>query len=211
MPRTGWARTRTHRRPSALGAVGAVALAVVASLVPNSSAAAAARHRCVGHGRHRRCRPQRVPPLKLTSPAFANGAAIPSSYTCKGGSTSPPLAWTNIPRGTRELELLVTDPDAPSGPVSHWVLYGIPVTDRSAPQGGPPPGAHQGTNTVGTQSYIPPCPLPVGSTHHYTFQLFASNALLHFARPPTDKDVRSALKGHTLATAQLVGTYALPG
>lgn len=200
-----------HRRRSALGVVGAIALAAVTSLMPNAAAAAAAPHRCVGHGRHRRCRPRHVPPLTLASPAFANGASIPSSSTCKGGSTSPPLAWVNIPHGTRELELLVTDPDAPSGPVSHWVLYGIPVTDHSAPPGAPPPGAHQGTNTFGTQSYLPPCPLPVGSVHRYHFQLFASNTRFHFASPPTDRSVRSALRGHTLASAQLVGTYALPG
>jgi Raf kinase inhibitor-like YbhB/YbcL family protein len=148
--------------------------------------------------------------MQLTSPAFANGGSIPSLYTCSGRSISPPLAWRHIPTGTRDLELLVTDPDAPSGSVSHWVLYDIPPTDHNAPQGSPPPGARQGVNTFGTQSYLPPCPIPPGSVHHYAFELFATNQRLKFSSPPKDADIRAAVKGHTLATARLTGTYTLP-
>jgi Raf kinase inhibitor-like YbhB/YbcL family protein len=147
--------------------------------------------------------------MQLTSTAFANGGSIPSLYTCSGQSISPPLAWSHIPTRTRELELLVTDPDAPSGAVSHWVLYDIPPTDHHAPQGSPPPGAQQGVNTFGPQSYLPPCPIPPRSIHHYTFELFATNQRLNFSSPPPDADIRAALKGHILATARLIGTYAL--
>jgi hypothetical protein len=147
--------------------------------------------------------------MRLTSPAFASGGSIPPLYTCSGRSISPPLAWSHIPIGTRDLELLVTDSDAPSGRVSHWVLYDIPPTDHNAPQGSPPPGARQGVNTFGTQSYLPPCPIPPGSVHHYSFELFATNQRLKFGRPPKDADIRAAVKGHTLATARLIGTYAL--
>jgi phosphatidylethanolamine-binding protein (PEBP) family uncharacterized protein len=55
----------------------------------------------------------------------------------------------------------------------------------------------------------PPCPIPPGSIHHYTFELFATNQRLKFSSPPKDADIRAAVKGHTLATARLIGTYAL--
>ena len=51
--------------------------------------------------------------LTLTSPAFATGGEIPSHLTCEGSDTSPPLAWTGAPEGTRSLVLIVDDPDAP--------------------------------------------------------------------------------------------------
>jgi hypothetical protein len=50
---------------------------------------------------------------RLTSSAFADGGEIPVRYTCDGDNVSPPLAWSNLPEGTRSLALVVDDPDAP--------------------------------------------------------------------------------------------------
>jgi hypothetical protein len=149
--------------------------------------------------------------MRLSSPAFADRGSLPPVYTCTGRSISPPLSWDHIPPRARELELLVTDPDAPTGPVSHWVVHAIPPSDRGAPQGSVPSGAGQGTNSAGLRSYLAPCPLPPGSPHHYIFELFASAKPLKFGDSPNDAEVRAALKGNTLATARLVATYALGG
>ena len=54
--------------------------------------------------------------LRLTSPAFENGAAIPSDFTCVGDDVSPPLSWTGVPAGTAELAVVVRDPDAAGFP-----------------------------------------------------------------------------------------------
>src|ERR671932_2113494 len=64
--------------------------------------------------------------IRLASPAFADGAAIPARHTCDGGDVSPPLRWTNVPKGTRSLVLLCDDPDAPAGDWVHWAIFGIP-------------------------------------------------------------------------------------
>ena len=64
--------------------------------------------------------------FKLTSSAFAAGAAIPSKYSGEGGDVSPPLAWDGAPEGTKEFALICDDPDAPTPePWVHWVIYGI--------------------------------------------------------------------------------------
>ena len=34
--------------------------------------------------------------MMLTSPAFANGQAIPARYTCDGDDVSPPLEWHGV-------------------------------------------------------------------------------------------------------------------
>jgi phosphatidylethanolamine-binding protein (PEBP) family uncharacterized protein len=51
--------------------------------------------------------------LSLTSSAFVEGGEIPTRYTCEGQGVSPPLAWSELPSGTRSLALIVDDPDAP--------------------------------------------------------------------------------------------------
>src|SRR6185369_9052993 len=67
--------------------------------------------------------------LEITSPAFANGEAIPVIYSCDGNNTSPALNWTEPPAGTKSFVLIMTDPDA-GGTWFHWVIYNIPASSR---------------------------------------------------------------------------------
>ena len=50
--------------------------------------------------------------MTLTSPTFADGQAIPKTYTGDGDDRSPPLAWEKVPEGTGALALICDDPDA---------------------------------------------------------------------------------------------------
>src|SRR4051794_29789079 len=87
--------------------------------------------------------------MTLRSDAFAGGEAIPRRYTEDGEDLSPPLSWSGVPDGTRELALIVDDPDAPRAePWVHWVLYKVPADVRTLIEGIPqdptpdiPPGA----------------------------------------------------------------------
>ena len=77
-------------------------------------------------------------PLTLTSSAFQHGGPIPRRHTCQGADSSPPLAWTGVPEGTRSLALIVDDPDAPDPAAPkrvyvHWVLHDIPPTATGLP------------------------------------------------------------------------------
>ena len=93
--------------------------------------------------------------MELTSPSFENQGDIPKKFTCDGQDISPALAWTNLPQGTKSLVLIVDDPDAPD-PANpsmtwvHWVLYNIPATAGSLPEGVKekdlPKGTLQGLN-----------------------------------------------------------------
>src|SRR5262245_27454937 len=104
--------------------------------------------------------------LTVRSPAFADGRAIPRRHTGDGEDLSPPLAWSALPPHTRELALIVDDPDAPtSEPWVHWLLYGVPatgdgLTEGMAPEPSPSaiPPARQGKNSWGTIGYRGPAP-----------------------------------------------------
>lgn len=149
--------------------------------------------------------------FSLTSTAFAEGDPIPVEHTCDGDNISPPLAWTGIPDGARSLALVCDDPDAPSKTWVHWVMYDLPPTltelqeavpdDRELEFG----GAH-GTNDFKNLGYGGPCP-PTGSPHRYHFKLYALDKRLNLDPGATKEGLESAIEGHVLSQAELVGTY----
>ncbi len=152
--------------------------------------------------------------LTITSTAFVDGGEIPSLHTCEGANTSPPLAWSGVPEGTRSLALVVDDPDAPDprAPTRTfvpWVLYGLPAgaggLRTSVPAQDLPPGARQGLNDRRATGYVGPCP-PIGR-HRYFFKLYALDTELPELEPPTKATLEKAMHGHVLDKAELVGTY----
>ena len=68
--------------------------------------------------------------IRLSSTAFTDGSDIPPKYTCDGADLSPPLAWSNVPKGTRSLALIVDDPDARGW--TYWSLTISPLTSGSS-------------------------------------------------------------------------------
>jgi Raf kinase inhibitor-like YbhB/YbcL family protein len=151
--------------------------------------------------------------FRLTSSAFSEGASIPTKYTCEGEDTSPPLAWSGAPQGTRSFAIIVDDPDAPDPAhpkmtYVHWVAYNIPASvtqlSEGAGKGSMPAGTGVGLNDWKKAEFGGPCP-PIG-THRYFFKLSALDTTLDLSNP-TKPDLESAMKGHVLGTAQLMGTY----
>jgi len=148
--------------------------------------------------------------MKLSSPAFSEGALIPAQYTCLGDDSSPPLAWNDIPAGAKSLALIADDPDAPVGTWMHWVVFNLPVTAAGLPQGIKDEkqlagGGTQGTNSWRRIGYGGPCP-PSG-THRYFFKLYALDTTLSLGNSTTAKDLQGAMKGHILAQTQLMGRF----
>lgn len=154
--------------------------------------------------------------FQLHSAAFASGDPIPVAYTGDGQDLSPPLEWSDAPPGTRELALIVEDPDAPGPePWVHWLLYGVPPTLLSIPEGIPPIrslpqllGSLQGLNSWKRIGYRGPSPPPGHGRHRYRFYLYALQAALHL-EPGLDKaTLHKAMEEHVLARAELQGIYA---
>jgi len=149
---------------------------------------------------------------KITSSAFAEGASIPSKFTCDGDQVSPPLSISGVPEGAKSLVLIMDDPDVPKqlkpdGVFDHWVLFNIPPSTTEIPEGGSV--GTPGGNGAGKNAYTGPCPPPQyePSEHRYFFKLYALDTELPLKAGASKADVLKSLEGHVLAQAQLVGKY----
>ena len=153
--------------------------------------------------------------LTVTSTAFKANQPIPTKHTGDGADASPALAWTGAPSGVVEYVLIVDDPDAPRPqPWVHWVIYKIPGSATSLPEGvekngkpAQPAGALQGKNSWDDLGYGGPQPPKGHGTHHYHFKLYALNQALGSGPGLTKEELLKAMKGHITAEGELIGTY----
>ena len=99
--------------------------------------------------------------MRLSSNAFADGAAIPHRFTCDGEDLSPPLKWNDVPAGTRSFVLRCDDPDAPAGVWHHWAVYDIAADQVELSEGAAQDTAQrfkQAINDFQRRGYGGPCP-----------------------------------------------------
>lgn len=145
--------------------------------------------------------------MELTSTAFQEGATIPKQHTGDGKDVSPPLRWSGAPAGVKSYALICDDPDAPRGTWVHWVLWNLPAEQQELPEGSLPKGARQGKNDFGKNNYGGPAP-PRGNPHRYFFKLNALDTTLDLPEGATKQQLEQAMKGHILASGQLMGKYS---
>ena len=153
--------------------------------------------------------------LKITSSAFQNNQPIAKKYTGEGEDISPPLTWSDLPSGTKQIALICDDPDAPRPePWVHWLIYAIPAGTSGLPEGVPPDpklqspaGAMQGRNSFEKIGYGGPMPPPGHGVHHYHFKLYALSKPLQLQPGADKKTLLAAMQGVILAQAEFVGTY----
>ena len=148
----------------------------------------------------------------LKTNAFQQSEAVPEKYTCDGANVSPELMWEDAPKEAKSFALICDDPDAPVGTFNHWVLYGLAADQTRLPENlakkaeVSSPASRQGTNDFGQPGYGGPCP-PRGSKHRYFFKLYALDTDIQLSPGAKKRDLEAAMKGHVLATAEVMGTY----
>jgi Raf kinase inhibitor-like YbhB/YbcL family protein len=141
----------------------------------------------------------------LTSSGFAPNEEIPPDYSCDGAGTSPPFTWANVPIGTVELVLLISDPDADG--FVHWMVTGIDPTSTQIPVGVVPPEAVVLNSTTGAPTYVPLCP-PPGPAHTYQFTLYALTSPSGLTAAADTRAAVAQVASNAASTAVLTGTYA---
>ena len=155
--------------------------------------------------------------IRLESPAFDDGGALPARYTADGEGISPPLIIADAPPSARALALIVEDPDAPSPePLVHLLSFDLPPEIGELPEGLFRSPKHEGLeedlgrNAFHKAAYLPPDPPKGHGPHLYVFQVFALDRRLDFEHPPSRKQVVEAMQGRVLARGMLIATYERP-
>lgn len=125
----------------------------------------------------------------LSSDAFSDGTAIPSSYRCVGqggGGKFPKLSWSNLPQNTKSLVIVMDDEDAVAVQGSTFTHYlavipyqaqvsavqylpelsnsTLPLEQKLSVAG----------NSVVVLSDLQPCN-PTSSPHNYRWTIYALN------------------------------------
>ena len=145
--------------------------------------------------------------FRVTSTDVEQGKTLKSAQVfngmgCTGANTSPALAWTGAPAGTKSFAVTIYDPDAPTGSGWwHWIIFNIPSDTTSLPAGagkpeggGAPQGSIQSMTDFGQPGYGGPCPPPGDKPHRYIFTVYA----LKTDQIPLQKDVSGAMVGFYL-------------
>ncbi len=194
--------------------VSSAALAAALSLfLTHSGVWAAQQARGKGTTAIERAAAQVPATISVESKAFGPQESIPQRYSAYGQGVSPPLSWSNLPRTTRSLVLVVEDPDAPTdAPFVHWLMASIPptasgVAENASAQAQSLPGPLQGENSTGSLGYFGPRPPHGDGPHHYHFQVFALDRELGLQPGFTRRQLLARMEGHVLATGELVGRY----
>jgi len=162
--------------------------------------------------------------LTLTSSAVQDNGILATKNACNdkqrtpncvGENISPPLAWLNVPDGTKSFALVLVDPEgrAPAG-VTHMVVYGIPADVKGFAEGElskPSEKFVGGKSTMNQGVYFGPGTPPNTDWHHYTFTLIATDLDPKALEPGmTREELATALQNHVKGSAGLVTRFKHP-
>lgn len=154
--------------------------------------------------------------MHIQSSVFSPENKIPLEFTGDGEDRSPSLSWDGVPATARQLALILEDSDVPTPqPWVHWLIDQLPANIKSLPAGisrsgelKQPAGARQGSNSWNKIGYRGPAPAKGHGVHHYHFTLYALDVALDLPVGLAKSELKKALDGHVLVSADLVGTYS---
>lgn len=157
-----------------------------------------------------------VASFAVTSEDVADGQPLKDDQVADKGNTSPQLAWSGAPEGTKSFVVTCFDPDAPTpSGFWHWVAVDIPadVTDLATGAGASddslPAGAFHVRNDGGGHAFMGAAPPAGDQVHRYYFVVHAvGEESLGVDASASPAVVSFNLAFKTLGRAIVHGTYA---
>jgi Raf kinase inhibitor-like YbhB/YbcL family protein len=153
--------------------------------------------------------------MEISSAAFKDGDKIPIQYVMPGAggrNISVPLAWKNVPSGTKSFALSMVDPHPVAQNWVHWLAINIPPNVTSLGEGASgkkmPGGSIELKNSFGDVGYGGPQPPKGTGDHPYVFTLYAlSVEKLDLGTNTSLSVFKKALEGKMLGSATITGKY----
>ena len=110
-----------------------------------------------------------------------------------------------LPTETKELVLIVDDPDCPIGTWVHWLLYNIPADTTVIDNNNLPQGTLEGITDFKRLGWGGPCP-PNG-VHRYFFKLYALNEKSNLKEGAKKSEIENAIRDKIIEKTELIGLY----
>ena len=148
--------------------------------------------------------------IEVSSPAFGHNGQIPQQYTCDGEGLSPPLEWRGVPMNAEAVVVLVEDADSPTRPLVNAIVWDLPGSDASLPEGALPNTRPADRDAPLSATWSPPDPQPGHGAHRYAFQVLALDTVPRFEARPGRTELLDKISGHVIAKGLLIGTYERP-
>lgn len=153
--------------------------------------------------------------MEISSSAFKDGERIPVPYVMPGAggkNISIPLAWKDVPPGTKSLALSIIDPHPVAQNWVHWLTINLPPVAASIEEGASkkkmPPGSIELRNSFGDIGYGGPQPPKGTGDHPYVVTLYA----LKVEKLPLGLDTslfafKKAIEGMVIVAATVTGKF----
>ncbi len=153
--------------------------------------------------------------MEITSSAFKDGEKIPIQYVMPGAggkNISIPLAWKNVPAGTKSLCLSIVDPHPVAQNWVHWLVINIPAQVNSLEEGASkkkmPKGSIELKNSWDEPGYGGPQPPKGTGDHPYVITLYALTVEKLDLGVNTSLSVfKKAIEGKVISSASITGKY----
>jgi hypothetical protein len=153
--------------------------------------------------------------MEISSSAFKDKGKIPIQYVMPGAggkNISIPLAWKNIPAGTKSFALSIVDPHPVAQNWVHWLVINIPkdVTflEEGASRKKMPPGSLELKSSFGDMGYGGPQPPKGTGDHPYVVTLYALNVeRLELGVDTSLSAFKKAIERKVIESAFVTGMY----
>jgi Raf kinase inhibitor-like YbhB/YbcL family protein len=153
--------------------------------------------------------------MEISSSAFKDGEKIPIQYVMPGAggkNISIPLAWKNVPAGTKSFCFSIVDPHPVAQHWVHWLVINIPPQVTSIEEGASkkkmPKGSVELKSSFGDIGYGGPQPPKGTGDHPYVVTLYALNVeKLDLGVNTSLSAFKKAIEGKVIGSASITGKY----
>lgn len=153
--------------------------------------------------------------MEISSSAFKDGEKIPIQYVMPGAggkNISFPLAWKDVPAGTKSFCLSIVDPHPVAQNWVHWLVINIPPQVTSIEEGASkkkmPKGSVELKSSFGDVGYGGPQPPKGTGDHPYVVTLYALNVeKLDLGVNTSLSAFKKAIEGKVIGSASITGKY----